>query len=255
MSIESRLQNYFPFMERFGIRKGMKIARTLFPKNPSKETVSFEVQGYKHPVYVRLATSDVSSFLENFLHFQFKVPPLPDAKLIIDAGANAGYASIFFLNNYPTATVIAVEPESSNFEALNKNCSPYPNFRSIQSAIWKSNTNLKIVDTAVGKTAFRVIETEQSEPGSFKGTTIEKILADSGFSKIDILKMDIEGAEKEVFKENYKNWINKVQVLIIELHDRNVPGCALSFYHAMENENFLQYAHEKNLVYVRKDSL
>lgn len=252
MSIEDRVRNYLPYMEKFGIRRGMKIAKTLFPKKPFKKVVSFRLTGYSHPIFVRLGTSDVTNFLENFLHDPFRLPPLPGVKLIIDAGANAGFASIFFLNTYPAATVIAVEPESSNFEALKRNCSCYPNFKSIHSAIWKSNTSLKIIDQSAGKTAFRVVETSKNDPDSFPAVTFEKILADSGFSQIDILKIDIEGAEKEIFKENYKNWIDRVEVMIIELHDRIVPGCALSFYSAMETQNFMQYECGKNLVYVRK---
>jgi FkbM family methyltransferase len=251
MSISSRISNYFPYMERFGIIKGVKVARTLFPKEKSDKVVSFDVPGIKYPVKVRLGTTDGTNFIQNFLHEEFKLPPMKDVKLVIDTGANAGYASILFLNKFPGATVIAVEPEGSNVEALNNNCKPYPNFKSIQAGIWTSNTNLKIVNTSVGKTAFQVMETTETGPGTFPGITIDKILADSGFPKIDLLKIDIEGTEKEVFKENYKKWIDKVDVMIIELHDRIVPGCGLAFYTAMEKENFRQYALAANMVYVR----
>ena len=251
MSIESRLRNYFPYMERFGIRKGMKIAKTLFPKDSSNKIVSIELPNIKHPINIRLGTTDVTNFLANFMSDEFNLPPLKNVKLIIDAGANAGFASIFFLNKYPDATLIAIEPESSNIEALNRNGSPYPHFKSIQSAIWKSNSNLKIINTAGGKTSFQVTETTETGPETFSGTTIDKILDDSGLPEIDILKIDIEGAEKEVFKENYKNWINRTRVIIIELHDRVVPGCGLVFHTAMEKENFAQIRHGKNLVYLR----
>src|SRR6185312_2174130 len=251
MSISSRLRNYFPYMERFGIVKGFKMARTLFPKEKSDKVVEFDVDGIKYPVKVRLGTTDGQSFIQNFLDEEFNLPKMNDVKLVVDTGANAGYASLLFLNMFPNATVIAVEPEGSNVEALNNNCKQYPNFKSIQAGIWTSNTNLKIVNTSVGKTSFQVMETNESGPGTFPGITIDKILADSGFPKIDLLKIDIEGTEKEVFKENYKKWIDKVDVFIIELHDRIVPGCRLSYYTAMDKQNFRQYSVGANLVYVK----
>jgi hypothetical protein len=43
--------------------------------------------------------------------------------------------------------------------------------------------------------------------------------------KIDIFKLDIEGAEKELFSVNYERWLEKTNVIIIELHDRFRDGC------------------------------
>lgn len=48
-------------------------------------------------------------------------------------------------------------------------------------------------------------------------------MGDAGIDSINLLKMDIEGAEKEIFK--CCPWINKVNVLAIELHDRLYGGC------------------------------
>ena len=62
-----------------------------------------------------------------------------------------------------------------------------------------------------------------------KAMTLGKIIADYQLSKIDILKIDIEGAEKEVF-EDTSSWIGKVGALIIELHEHVKSGCNRSFY-------------------------
>lgn len=62
-----------------------------------------------------------------------------------------------------------------------------------------------------------------------KAMTLGKIIADYQLNKIDILKIDIEGAEKEVF-EDASSWIGKVEALIIELHEDMKSGCNRSFY-------------------------
>ena len=52
-----------------------------------------------------------------------------------------------------------------------------------------------------------------------------------GLKFVDILKIDIEGAEKEVF-ENSVKWINKVGVIMAELHDNIKAGCSNAFFEA-----------------------
>ena len=59
--------------------------------------------------------------------------------------------------------------------------------------------------------------------------TLDKIIKDYNLEKIDILKIDIEGAEREVFS-NTSSWIEKVDSIIIELHERMKTGCNRSFY-------------------------
>lgn len=60
--------------------------------------------------------------------------------------------------------------------------------------------------------------------------TIDKIMKNYSLSKIDILKVDIEGAEKEVFSDTL-SWIEKVDSIIIELHERMKKGCNRTFYY------------------------
>lgn len=55
---------------------------------------------------------------------------------------------------------------------------------------------------------------------------------------IDILKMDIEGSEKNVF-ENAKDWIDKVGMITVELHDRICMGCSRAFY--LASREFTRY--------------
>jgi len=49
---------------------------------------------------------------------------LSNADLIIDAGANVGYSSVYFLSNFPNCRVIAIEPDGDNFASLQKNLAP-----------------------------------------------------------------------------------------------------------------------------------
>ncbi len=253
MNIINWLENYAPFISKFGLIKGLKIAKTLFPSAKSTKEISLNIPQILTPIYIRLGTTDVSNFQENFMQIEFPLPANLSPKLIIDAGANAGYASLFFISKYPQAKIISVEPEESNFKVLLKNCTPYANFEGVKSAIWINDGFVKIINPKAGSTAFRVEETSGVNKDALPAITIQRILAKSGFDRIGILKIDIEGAEKELFKDNYKEWLGKVDVLIIELHDRFKPGCALAFYSVIDSYDFIQYANGANLVYIRKE--
>ena len=67
--------------------------------------------------------------------------------------------------------------------------------------------------------------------------------------QIDILKIDIEGSEKEVFQHGYADWLPKIKVLIIELHDRMVPGASAAVFSAINQYDFSVDIKGENLVF------
>jgi hypothetical protein len=68
-----------------------------------------------------------------------------------------------------------------------------------------------------------------------------------GVEHIDILKLDIEGAERELFNLGAEAWLGAVGQIIIELHDRFVPGCAFAFYAKIANYPFVQSVRADNV--------
>ena len=70
--------------------------------------------------------------------------------------------------------------------------------------------------------------------------TVQDILAQSGAARIDLLKLDIEGAERELFSDACEEWLPKVGTLVVELHDRYVPGCAERLYSHIVRRPFVQ---------------
>lgn len=189
----------------------------------------------RFPFRVRLPSSDVRAYRQIFIDqeydFQVDTPP----KVIIDAGANIGLASIYFANRYPEAKIIAIEPERTNFELLKENVAPYSQIIPLQAALWNKNEEIDLIDPGQGNWAFMTTNGSSSDapPNNarhkVKALTIDQILQDYGLAKVDILKIDIEGAEKEVFNDS-SSWIDKVDSLIVELHERMKSGCNRSFY-------------------------
>ena len=140
---------------------------------------------------------------------------------IVDAGAHIGMASILFARKFPFARIIAIEPEPSNFAALLRNTSPYKNITLVQAALWNEDGEVTLGrSNAHVKGAFQVVENGEKR---VRAMTMDTLMRETGIQSIDLLKVDIEGAEKEVFTAC--DWIQKVRIVAIELHDRIKPGC------------------------------
>lgn len=182
-----------------------------------------------HPIFLRLATSDIQMFRQVFLDREYEVSTCIQrpVRTILDAGANVGLASIFFAMHYPDAAVVAVEPEGSNFAVLELNLSKYPNISSVRGALWGTDDDLQIRSEGVQNCSFTVERAHGAE-SPIHGFRISTLLKMHGWQDISILKMDIEGAEVEVFEDS-ESWASLVENIIVELHDRFRPGCTDAF--------------------------
>jgi FkbM family methyltransferase len=130
-------------------------------------------------------------------------------------------ASLLFAQRYPKARIIAVEPEPANFAALVRNVSHYKNIVPVKAALWKEDGEVRLgKSTAHPKGAFAIAEDGDHR---VRAVTMETLMKENRLSTIDFLKVDIEGAEKEVFQ--HCEWIKNVHVMAIELHDRVRPDC------------------------------
>jgi tRNA1(Val) A37 N6-methylase TrmN6 len=65
-------------------------------------------------------------FEDVILEKAYDYPIFFSPRTIVDVGANCGMTSVFYANQYPDATVTAVEPERSNYEALVRTLAPTP---------------------------------------------------------------------------------------------------------------------------------
>ena len=176
----------------------------IFNSLPNAENYVLRIKlpNIKSLIRIRSHTSDIDCFSQVFINKEYDFPlNIKKPGLIIDGGANVGYASLFFANKFPDATIIAVEPEESNYRILKQNTAHHKRIKTVKAGIWNRTTNLRIKDPGLGKWGFMVEEISQKAPGSIRAVTIGDILKKSGYKEIDILKLDIEGAEKEVFSE------------------------------------------------------
>src|SRR5262245_51740970 len=64
------------------------------------------------PYVIRHGTSDFAVFCEVLLQEEYAcIPHLDDVRTIVDAGANVGFSTRYLLRRFPSARVIALEPD------------------------------------------------------------------------------------------------------------------------------------------------
>jgi len=203
------------------------------------------------PLIIRKNTTDIDVFYQIFIRKEYDIPLEINPLLIIDAGANVGYASLFFAHKYPNAEIIAVEPEESNFKILEQNTQRYKNIKRIKAGIWHKNAYLKIIDNKCGEWGFMTKEVKPSENYDIKSITVDDILKKFNHERVDILKIDIEGAEKELFSKDYEPWLDKVKVIFIELHEEMKEGCNKAFWSAIKKYNFKKMKKGENIIIIK----
>lgn len=211
----------------------------------------------KHPIHLRPKTSDTTIFRHIFIEEQYKVHLNFTPSFIIDAGANIGLASVYFKNIYPAATIVAIEPEADNYAMFQKNLKNYTQIYSEKCGLWHRNAFTTVTDKYnMGKWGMVIEECEEDGSENVSATiTVNDILKKYKVDRIDVFKIDIETAEKALFSENYETWLPKTKVVIIELHDRLMKGCAQSFFNAihLSFKNYSYFQVGENTVIVNED--
>jgi FkbM family methyltransferase len=189
-----------------------------------------------YPLFARLGdSSDISVFNEIFnFNGYASLRNLSSPRLIVDLGANVGYASSYFLSCFPTAKVVAVEPDPDSFELCCRNLVPYGDrAQVVQGAAWSRRCKLELAQGAGDgrEWATRVRESNGlGDDATVEGWDIPSLLERSGGREIDLLKVDIEGSELEIFDTNSSRWLPKVRNICIELHG---PDCEKAFFCAL----------------------
>jgi FkbM family methyltransferase len=169
------------------------------------------------PVKARPNTSDLSVFHQIVVFDEYRcISDLRSPELIIDLGANVGYSSAYFLSCFENCRVIAVEPDPGNFSELRNNLLPYQGrARAIQAAVWPRSEPLSLKTPKLGEEWG--VSVEPSPNGMVKTISVPELIEIGGLPRVSLLKIDIEGAETDLFLSDTK-WLDQIDNIVIELH-------------------------------------
>ena len=192
------------------------------------------------PLTVRTCSTDVVVALSSLKHDEFEASSAECKRLvsgfIVDAGGYIGTAAIAMARRFPDATIVTLEPNANNYEILTLNVAPFENIVPLKKALFSRATSLNLRDRGSGDWGFQTTEPAAETGGEppiehVEGVSLDALLDVFDKPGVDLLKLDIEGSEKAVF-DHSAGWIERVGVLVVELHDRIIAGCARSYYAA-----------------------
>lgn len=245
--LQSRLHRY---VAAYGVWIGTKILVKLVC---GQGLVPIQLPGSRDSILLRPHTTDVAAFEQIFIGREYDLPiGEMTPKFIIDGGANVGCASVFFAQRFPHAAIWAFEPEGSNYDILERNGKRFSNITTMKAAIWSSDTHVEIENPSDEKWAFRVQQASMGATSRVQALSIPSILKLAGEDRVDILKLDIEGAERELFGRGSAQWIDRVGVIIIELHDWILPGCSEALLNATKGLSWMRSRIGENTILIRE---
>lgn len=176
-------------------------------------------------------------------------------KHIIDAGSNIGSTTIFFKNIFPESKVYCIEPDNDNFDLLKSNLSSYVSDGSVKlykaGLMAKGGLNLSVTDDFRDKSscARQVLVSEKTS--NLKSITIADIVKENKVDTIDLLKIDIEGAETFLIEEGSDvSFLDITRCIAIEIHDevadRNI------IYELLQSKGFILLEDKETTIAVKK---
>ena len=205
----------------------------------------------KHDIYLRKKGSDIDVFKQIFMDDEYKLliqtikAKEININIIVDLGANIGLSAIYFCNIFENSKIYAVEPDSQNFKQLRLNISNKKNIFTENVAIWSEKIDLieNLAKPFKGGEDWSktFIPSDQFNNGTkIKGITIHELMTKYHLTTIDLLKIDIEGAERFIFdKKNNLSFLTQTKVIAIEIHDEF--NKRTDIYNILKNYGFLLF--------------
>ena len=161
---------------------------------------------------LRPATTDLWTFDDVFCRHLYRAAVGQPIHTMLDVGAHIGLVSLYVRSRFPRVTIVAVEPDVGNLALLERNLAS-SRALIIRGALWSRDQ--RVTFASATPTSGRITDGEGIH---VQGYTMASLIARSGFSTVDLLKIDVEGAERHLFVGDHA-WLSRVRSVIIEFHD------------------------------------
>lgn len=213
-------------------RVAMDFSWLWLPKK-NKKVVHTTINGYALLV---LANEDVGRAILYDRKFEdadvkFLAGVIPDDAICIDVGANVGYFTMLFAKLSPRGNVYAFEPLQLNASLLRASAAlnRYDNIETFEVAVGNAIGETSLTQSSDGAYS-SIIDTKRApaERTVTVGlTTLDHFVENRGIPKIDVLKIDVEGAEALVVSGGARTFHDdsrRPQIVLMELCEKNLAA-------------------------------
>lgn len=188
--------------------------------------------------------SFVFQYAEIFQKQIYQFPAQTPAPRIIDCGANIGLSVIYFKRVHPESRITAFEPDPQIFSVLEENIRQcgYADVELVNKAVWTETATLEFLPD--GSDGGRMVQMS-ADRQRIQVPTVR--LADFLNEPIDLLKIDIEGAETSVLQD-CQDTLQHVRHLFVEYHSfEHQPQTLLTIMNILFNAGYRVYIHSHNV--------
>jgi FkbM family methyltransferase len=193
--------------------------------------------GVAHKIRLRRGTSDLAVYFQSMLAGEYLplVGMIGDdaAKVssVVDAGANIGATALFLAAQFPNASIHCIEADRSNFDLLQTNIglNGLGSVQATHGALWDTNEELLMSSILDGRHWTRSVVPaagQVSDASPVRAITMCEFLEANEIETLDLLKVDIEGAEDRLFPADAEPpvWLARTRYLAIEIHGNQLRG-------------------------------
>jgi FkbM family methyltransferase len=210
---------------------------TLLDREISEDVfLGFRVQFFNYYTFL-LLFQDV--FLSDSYRFSSDCPE----PFIVDCGSNIGMSILYFKRLYPNARIIGFEPDFRTFQTLRHNieANGLTGVSLFNAALAGSKGTISFYHKPMfpGSPTMSVIK--QNLPGVAETHVASDLLSNHISEGVDLLKLDVEGAEDEVVEEMARSQkLRFIRQIIAEYHHHSHPRSARlsGFLKALDHEGF-----------------
>ena len=239
-----------------------------FAKNLHDKSQRLACLNWKNvKIYYRTCSSDMVLIYEILLKSEFKreyyFPKVIKPKIIFDIGGNIGITAIYLARIFPEATIYSFEPLKENFEILKKNANNYNNIKVFNFGLGAKGGIFKVF-LSDDKNNFGGVSFNNAVEGNLEYSNTEctvkninDFIEEEAIGSIDLIKIDTEGAEREILTSYKKEYLDQTLWITGELHGNrdfellnflNNSGFSISVHKNIHNRLFMFNAGRKKII-------
>lgn len=225
--------------------------------------IYFEINEQNYVMKMRVNSSDFLVWEQIFVREEYKKPieivkqkiNISDKINIIDCGANIGFFTVYANELFNSPNLILVEPFEGNIDIIGKNLrlSNIESCTIFQKVISYKNDLLFSLNKSYRDGNEWSYQFQSDEFGSYRSIDLKRLISSTSNKKIDILKIDIEGAEFELFlNDDFDlDQLKHVRSIILEIHED--VGSKKELIRFFEKHNFETFDFGETTVFIQND--
>lgn len=246
------------FLKRYGLFDGLRLGLGVRGEGGDVSLAArpVSVPDYDKPLWLRPNRADYSIFWQSIVRREYDLSKFPQTAelvrraqsaqssgqtpVIVDCGGNIGLSVRSFARDFPFAHIVVVEPDDDNMRVLKSNIAELPDrVTPVLGGVASKSGHCRVVARERGSAGFRTEYCDEADPAAIRTFTVDELFAQVENAYPWIVKLDIEGAQDELFSQN-TGWIETVDLILLELDDWAFPwsGSSNTFFRALAAHDF-----------------